>query len=382
MKHMMLIVLTTLSLLAIGNSSVRGRDDDDDERAVTVWSMSNDPAGNAVLVFRLADGRLTALGSVPTGGLGSGGREPDFGLGNAHALQLSRDGRLLFVVNPGSNDISVFAVSDDGLTLRDRVSSGGQQPLSITVHGNLVYVLNGGGNVGDIDNIAGFRVSDEGKLSPLSKSTRPLSAAATAPGQIQFTPDGKVLVVTEKSTNVIDTYTIDEDGRATGPLVTAADAQTPFGFDIANRNQLFISDDFNDAAGAGAMSSYTIGARGILHLVNSAIPAHESGACWVAVHKSGRFAFMSNTVVSTISTYSIDREDASVTLVRSFPSPLAPTDLTFSHDGRFLFALAPDQNLKGSPGVRAWRVNPQDGSVTPLPGVSGLPRSVDGLVAR
>jgi 6-phosphogluconolactonase (cycloisomerase 2 family) len=250
------------------------------------------------------------------------------------------------------------------------------------VHRNLVYVLNAGGNVGDTDNITGFRVSDEGKLSQLSNSTRPLSAAATAPAQIQFAPGGKVLVVTEKTTNVIDTYTIGKDGHATGPIVTAADAQTPFGFDFANRNQLFISDDFNDAPGIGSMSSYTVAANGTLHLVSSAVSSHESGACWTVAQKEGRFALIANTVSSTVSVYSINREDGSVTIARSFPSLFAPTDLDFSRDGRLLFVLNPDQNLKGSPGIRVWRFNPDDGSVVPLPGVSGLPRSVDGLVAR
>jgi 6-phosphogluconolactonase len=371
---------TTAIVLAYNATLWAGADDDD--REATVWTMSNDPAGNAVLAFRLADGQLTALGSVPTGGTGSGGREPDFGLGNAHAIQLSNNGKFLFVVNPGSNDISVFAVARNALTLLDRVPSGGQQPLSVAVHGDLVYVLNGGGNVGGIDNISGFRVGDDGKLTPLSNSIRPLSAAVTTPAQIQFSPDGSILVVTEKSTNAIDTFTVDEDGRATGPMVTPSDAQTPFGFDIANRNQLFVSDDFNDAAGAGAMSSFTIGVDGRLRLVSSIVPARQSGACWVAVHKDGRFAFMADTVSSTTSTFAINKDEGTVSLVTSFPSPSHATDLTFSHDGRFLFALAPDQTFQASPGIRVWRVNPENGSVTPLPGISGLPRSVDGLVAR
>jgi 6-phosphogluconolactonase (cycloisomerase 2 family) len=375
---MILVVLGAWSLVLLLNAASLAQE----RRDAVVYTMSNDPAGNAVLAFNLADGRLTAAGAFPTGGTGSGGREPDFGLGNAHALQLSEDNRLLFVVNPGSNDISVFAVRDDGLELLDRVNSGGKQPVSVAVHGDLVYVLNGGGNVGAVDNITGFRVHADGKLTEISNSTRPLSAAATAPAQIQFLPDGSVLVVTEKSTNVIDTFTVGADGRATGPIVTQADAQTPFGFDIANRNQLFISDDFNDAPGAGALSSYTIDHNDNIHLVSSVVPAHQSGACWVAVDKSGRFAFLANTVASTTSTFAINKEDGSVTLVNSFPSPSHATDLAFSHNGRFLFALAPDQTFQASPGIRVWRFNPDDGSVTPLPGVTGLPRSVDGLVAR
>jgi 6-phosphogluconolactonase (cycloisomerase 2 family) len=353
-----------------------------DDRQATVWTMTNDPAGNAVLAFGLADGQLRFLGSVSTGGTGSGGREPDFGLGNAHAIALSNDGKLLFVVNPGSNDISVFAVAKNGLTLVDREPSGGMQPLSITVHQDLVYVLNGGGNVNDVDNITGFTVGRNGNLTQISNSTRPLSAPSTAPAQIQFTPDGSLLVVTEKSTNNIDTYLVGRDGRTTGQIVTVADAETPFGFDIANRNQLFVSDDFNDAPGAGAMSSYTIADDGSLHLVSSRVPAFQSGACWIAVTQDGRFAFMADTVASTTSTYSINKRDGSVSLLRSFTSFSHATDLAFSHDGRFLFALAPDQTFDSSPGVLAWRFNPSDGTVTPLQGINGLPRSIDGLAAR
>ncbi len=243
-------------------------------------------------------------------------------------------------------------------------------------------MLNAGGNVGDSDNIAGFRVIYGTKLSPLRNSTRHLSAAATGPAQIQFSPNGKVLVVTERNTNILDTYTVGRDGRATGHIVTPADAQTPFGFYVENRNQLFISDDFNDAVGKGAMSSYTIGDDGVLHLVSSAVQAHETGACWVVVHKDGRFALLANTVSNVISVYSVNKNNGSVKLSSSFPSPFAPTDLDFSQDGRFFFAVAPDQNLKGSPGVLAYRFNPENGGINFLSSVHNLPRSIDGLIAR
>jgi 6-phosphogluconolactonase (cycloisomerase 2 family) len=288
----------------------------------------------------------------------------------------------MFVVNPGSNDISVFSVTNQGLTLLNRVASGGQQPLSVTVHGDLLYVLNGGGNVGGADNITGFRVGENGTLTQISNSTRPLSAAATAPAQIQFTPDGSILVVTEKNTNNLSTYTVGHDGRATGPIVTPSGVITPFGFDIGNSNQLFLSDDFNDAPGQGAMSTFTIADDGTLHLVSSVVQAHESGACWVSLHKGGRFALLQDTVSGVISVYSVNKEDGSVTFSHSFPSPFASTDLDFSHDGTLLFTVDPDENLQGTPGVLAWRFNPDDGTVTFLSSVRNLPRTIDGLIAR
>src|SRR5712691_9295294 len=50
------------------------------------------------------------------------------------------------------NEVSVFAVESDGLELTDRVSSGGEQPVSVTAFRGLVYVLNAGG----AGNITGF----------------------------------------------------------------------------------------------------------------------------------------------------------------------------------------------------------------------------------
>src|SRR5690348_3142899 len=74
--------------------------------AGAVYALSNDAAGNAVLVYdRADDGTLTAAGSVATGGLGLGA-----GLGSQGALVFGKKNKYLFAVNAGSNDISVFAV--------------------------------------------------------------------------------------------------------------------------------------------------------------------------------------------------------------------------------------------------------------------------------
>src|SRR5437879_5808672 len=142
-------ILTACALaLSFGGSALAGA-----PTVATVYTISNDPEGNSVLVFNFDGSSLTAGPVVPTGGLGTGGLEPDFGLANAHVLQLSADGKFLFVCNAGSDSISVFAVSGAGLTPVDRVSSGGNQPVSLAVKNGLLYVLNGGGNIGLTDNI-------------------------------------------------------------------------------------------------------------------------------------------------------------------------------------------------------------------------------------
>src|SRR5262245_38615002 len=64
-----------------------------------VFTMTNSPAGNAVVVYdRFADGSLALAGLVPTGGTGTGG-----GLGNQGGLILSEQGDRLLAVNAGSD---------------------------------------------------------------------------------------------------------------------------------------------------------------------------------------------------------------------------------------------------------------------------------------
>src|SRR5205814_1732265 len=95
----------------------------DGQRAV--YTLTNQVAGNAVAVFdRAADGTLTAAGTIATGGTGAGG-----GLGSQGAVALSDDGRRLFAVNAGSNDVSVFSVGPAGLSLASRTASGGAPPF-------------------------------------------------------------------------------------------------------------------------------------------------------------------------------------------------------------------------------------------------------------
>ncbi len=145
-----------------------------------VYTMTNNLAGNEVVVLhRSALGALTPGGSYATGGQGSGG-----GLGNQGGVTLSDDERWLFAVNAGSSDVSVFAVRRRGVRLTDRQPSGGLQPISVTVHNDLVYVLNEGG----AGSIAGFRLDRRGRLAPIPGSMQPLSGPGVDPAQIAFDP--------------------------------------------------------------------------------------------------------------------------------------------------------------------------------------------------
>jgi 6-phosphogluconolactonase len=338
-----------------------------------LFTMDNATAGNHVLAYRrAADGTLSFLGEFDTGGTGTGG-----GLGNQGALILNRSGRWLVACNAGSDEISVFRVTPRGLQLTDKVSSGGRRPISLAAHRNLLYVLNAGGLVGDTDNVTAFLFS-HGELSPLAGSTRFLSAANTDPAQISFSRDGNVLVVTEKATSVIDTFTVNDDGLIDEHQQFASAGQTPFGFAF-RRDALIVSEAFGGAVNASAVSSYELADDGSLQVISPSVPTTETAACWIVVTRNGHFAYASNTGSGTLSGYNVS-SDGSLSLldpdgVTAVTGP-GPIDMALSVNSRFLYSLN-----SGNGTISAFRVN-HDGSLSPLPGVTGLPSGANGLAAR
>jgi DNA-binding beta-propeller fold protein YncE len=339
------ISAATLVTTLAGATSARA---DDRSSTGRVYEATNAAAGNAVQVFeRAADGTLTVGPLVPTGGLGAG-----VSLGSQGGV--IRAGDRLFVVNGGDDTVSSFAITRRGLELRDVEPSGGDLPVSVTVHDDTVYVLNTGS-----DAITGFRVSERGRLRPIGGSTRPLSGTAVGGAQVNFADDGERLVVTEKATSRIDTYRVGDDGRASGPTVTASAGSTPFGFDVDRAGHVIVSE-----AASGSLSSYQLKGR-TLSVVTAALGDAQAAPCWVVITPNGRFAYTTNAGSGSISSYAI-AEDGSLTLLASVAGTTGagPTDEAISRDGRFLYARV----RNGS--VAAFAIG-ADGSLTALGTAAG-----------
>jgi len=329
-----------------------------------VYALTNQASGNAVAIFaRGADGSLNWSSSVSTGGTGAGS-----GLGSQGAVALSDDGRWLFAVNAGSNDVSAFEVTASGLSLTSRVGSGGQRPISLTVHGGVLYVLNAGGD----GNISGFNIGSEGELAAIPGSTRALSGTNVGPAQVAFSPNGAWLVVTEKTTNRLDVYTVDGAGIASAATSTASAGGTPFGFSFGHRDELFVSE------AAGSASSYVIASDGSVTVASGAVLTHQGAPCWAVVTKNGKFGYTANAQGGSISGFAV-ANDGSISLIdadgRTAVVGGGNIDLALSGNSRYLYQLNGDRSISG------FRIE-ADGHLTAAGRTSGMPASTVGLVAR
>ena len=367
------VVFGTLILLALGLGVVSGLG-----QGLTgaVYVMTNQTSGNSIVAFnRASNGAVGMIGTFSTGGSGFGtGNDP---LGSQGALVLTDDGHFLLAVNAGSNTIAVMQAGRLGLKLVNTFPSGGTEPVSIARYKDLVYVLNAGGT----PNITGFELDPDGTLRMLAGSSRPLAGGTAAgPAQVGFTPDGSFLVVTEKDTNLIDTYRVLENGMTAGPVSNPSSGTTPFGFSFGRAGSLIVSEAAGGSGGTSATSSYQISrVTGELSLISPSVGDTQLGACWTSIPNNGRFVYVSNTGSGTLSSYTVGA-GGMLTLLNATSavtgSGTVPLDSTVTSNGAFLYVID-----EGTGGLSGFRIE-SDGSLTWVSSASGLPTSSQGIAAR
>jgi 6-phosphogluconolactonase (cycloisomerase 2 family) len=332
-----------------------------------VFAASDATDGNTIVAYvRTAAGGLTQAGSYPTGGDGGilSGSVVDH-LASEGSLAYDRQAGLLYAVNAGSNTISVFAVHGDRLALRQVIGSGGQFPVSIAVHGHLVYVLNalGGGSVSGYVQAGGrlFAVPSWNRDLGLNPDQTP--QFTSTPGQVSFTPDGSKLVVTTKNgANTIDVFRVGPSGPSATPVVTPLPGAVPFGFTFDRFGHLVVTE-----AGPNAVATFSIAGDGALTQLDS-VATGQSATCWVTIADGTLYASNAGS-----GTESVLRADASggLTLLPAATTDAGTTDTAASSDGRYLYVRA------GGPGtIDAFRIGPggsltETGSVTVPDGIGG-----------
>jgi 6-phosphogluconolactonase len=358
-------LVATAAAIAVGSASAAS------DVVGHLYVNDNTAGTNTIAVFdRHADGSLTALQGSPfaAGGAGTGA-----GIGSQGALQVTSDGKYLLAVDAGSNQISVLRINTDGELSAvggGPVSSGGSKPVSIAVHGNLVYVANAGDGG---SNYTGFTLNPGGHLRPLAGSTVPLPDGSS-PGDVLFNGDGTRLVGNRVGTSLIDSFTVGGDGLLTAAAASpfAAQGLGPFGseFRPTDPTQLFVSNAHNVGAGTGTISAFSDAADGTLTSIGSSpFPDFQTAPCWVEISHDGQILFTVNTASGSISRYAI-AADGSLSLLGSTPLGTAGAgaeDARLGPNGRTLWVVD-----TGARAVSAFAVD--GGNLTELPSSpTGLP---------
>ena len=303
---------------------------------------------NQVVAYsRGADGVLTEVGVYDTGGVGenirNSGANP---LASQDPLIVSKDQRFLFAVNTGSESISSFQINDDysltpaSLDVPTTGESGGQNPVSLTVFEDILYVVNTGNYVDsegvELDtlpddrnrtnaSIIGFRIGEDGSLTELPNSE--LEGYGANAGSIEFSDDGLNLYITQRRTNDIVHVGLDadrlpigyDDGEVRVNQIPSITPQ-PFGTDLypsENGTFLLVSEGNNGAPGLSALSSYRVEENGALTGISLSsgvegdpLTTGFTFGCWVEFVETpnGDFAYVSNTPDGTITSFAVGDE--------------------------------------------------------------------------
>jgi 6-phosphogluconolactonase (cycloisomerase 2 family) len=335
--------------------------------ASAVFVQTDNPSGNEVVAYRRApDGTLTEAGQYATGGLGGilAGSQVDH-LASQGSLAYDARSRTLIAVNAGSDTVSVFGVRGDRLHLRQVTGSGGTFPVSVAIHGSLVYVLNalGGGEV------QGYRLVS-GTLAPLPGSARALGLNPTAapqytntPGQVSFSPDGSQLIITTKANgNDIDVYGVIADGTLSAtPAVNAEPGAVPFAITFDRAGHLVIAE-----AGTDALATFSLNPAGTVTQLD-AVATNQSATCWVT--PADGLLFASNAGSGSVSGFA-DDASGDLTLLGQTPTDPGTVDSAASPGGRFLYVQTGGSGIVDEFSIGQAGNLTEIGSVT-VPGAAG-----------
>jgi 6-phosphogluconolactonase (cycloisomerase 2 family) len=341
-----------------------------------LYTQTNETRNAIIHYHCAADGKLTEVERVATGGAGSGTFKPISGqesapnaFEGAGSVLLTADRRFLFTTNGGDNSVSSFSLDKDGrLKLLDvkptgnevKGKSGTAKSLAYSASKGVLYVTHSFGP----DHVRLMSVDDQGKLKarPERYTVNTKDKTDRVPTMGVLSPDGKFLLVgttfdqpiahtgtypdgspilwvpqKDGKYRVIASNAPDPDGlivfplRDDGTLGTAkfqdGKAGSPFYLAfLHDRPGTFV---IGYAVGDGCALA-TIDGDGKIDVgpivkidTSAGLP---SELCWLSVSPDDRFVYATNFGYSYLSSYRIDGKKLSI--VKDPACPKVPGDGT------------------------------------------------------
>jgi 6-phosphogluconolactonase len=325
-----------------------------------LYTNNNVEGPNTVSAFSIGNnGALTQITGSPflTGGNGSG-------VGSFTVNRILVFGERLYVVNPGSHDISLFVInpSTGALTLVSNPPTligdfaGNGSSLTITPNGKFLYVAGIFTNT-----IRIFSVGLNGLLTPLGFSP----VASFGVNNVRVTPNGKYLIATEFVQEGIKVYQIAEDGNLNlivqPAIVFGGAGATRVEFTCAG-NLIFVGQH----SGATTTDVLNISEAGMLSKIAGSPFIQSSGTIignsgqFVLLSSDQKFLFVSNQFSDTVTVWEV-APDGALTLVSGSAFPASgmkyPSMMALSRDGNYLYvANASEAHIPSN--LTAFKIEP------------------------
>jgi len=323
------------------------------------------PNGNSIAGFvRGANGQLQPIPGSPFLTKGAGTQDPGISLGPEDSDQdiiSSPDRNLLFAVNSGSDSIAVFHIGENGALTPVEGSpfpSGGNDPVSLGLSGNTLFVVNKSGDFGRpsaiLPNYTTFQVAADGKLTPTSDSTNDSSrrfqstvsvAVGSSPSQALAVPYTNLLFGADFLGGLLQRFQFDGNGglHQLTPLALPAsefsDTTTPrlpLGLPSHPRYPFlyvgFVTDN--------KLGVYQYGNDGSLTFLRT-VPNSGTAICWLRTNRAGTRLYSTDTGTNSVSVYDLSDPENPVqiqNLVLSGPGNVLQFSL--SSDEKYLYALS------------------------------------------
>jgi 6-phosphogluconolactonase (cycloisomerase 2 family) len=323
------------------------------------------PNGNSIAAFsRGSNGQLQQIPGSPflTGGAGTQYTGVAVGPEDSDQDVISnRDHTLLFAVNSGSDSIAVFHIKANGSLVPvdgSPFSSGGNDPVSLDLVGNILFVVNKSGDFGRpsavLPNYTTLQVRNNGSLTPTPESTNDTAhgyqsavsvAAGSSPSQAHVVPNTDLLFGTDFLGGLIQRFRFDNTGglHQLSPLALPASEFTDtttgrLPLDLWHHPSLpliyvgFVTDN--------KLGVYEYNEKGRLAFIRT-VPNSGQAICWIRTNRKGTRLYSTDTGTNSVSVYDLNNPEEPKQIQRLVLSGVGNAlQFSLSTDEKSLYALS------------------------------------------